>query len=71
MVAVADGRRPAVSGARCGIEAGHRESGAWRRRKYGRVVAVGTALQEALVHRVDKYFVRLAAAFDRTIVHAV
>eukprot|EP00965_Chrysotila_dentata_P007771 253342-Pleurochrysis_carterae.AAC.1 len=71
MVAVTDGWWPAISGARSGIEAGHRESGARRGGKDGRVVAVGTALQEALVHRVDKHVVRLAAAFDRTVIHAV
>eukprot|EP00965_Chrysotila_dentata_P033288 1108799-Pleurochrysis_carterae.AAC.2 len=71
MVAVTDGQWPAISGARRGTEAGHRESGTWRRCKHGRVVAVGTALQEALIHRVDKYVVRLAAACDRTVVHAV
>eukprot|EP00965_Chrysotila_dentata_P149704 4943373-Pleurochrysis_carterae.AAC.2 len=57
IVAVTDGRWPAVGGACSGIEAGYRESGARRRCKYGRVVTVGTALQQAFVHGVDKYVV--------------
>eukprot|EP00965_Chrysotila_dentata_P084770 2797862-Pleurochrysis_carterae.AAC.1 len=49
MIAVTDGRRPAVGGARSGIETGYRESGvALRRRKYGCVVAVGASRRSAV-----------------------
>eukprot|EP00965_Chrysotila_dentata_P254239 6211807-Pleurochrysis_carterae.AAC.3 len=44
VIAVTDGRWSAVGGACSGIKTGYRESGARRRRKYGSVVAVGTAL---------------------------
>eukprot|EP00965_Chrysotila_dentata_P074171 2449632-Pleurochrysis_carterae.AAC.1 len=65
MIAVTDGRWPAVDGARSGIEAGYRESRARWRCKHGRVVAVGAALQQAFVHGIDKYVVRFAAAINR------